>query len=457
MKFSDLLSMSINNLRRRKLRTFLTVLGVVIGTASIVVMLSLGIGFNELTMEQIASYGSLTEINVYQTSRYDEGNSSSSSDPNYITDDIIKKFERMDHVTMASPLLDTYVLMKQGAYEANISLIGVKPEYMENIPLKAGHLPDPSQRGLQMIVGNMVARQFSNPKGRGGSGMIRNDPSDVPDIDFMNRPMFVIFDMDAYYQSQSGSSSDDSTKVKPPKKYLIPTVGLVEGEMQDYSSYSYSIYVDLETLKSQLKQIFKKNPIPNQPTNKKGKPYNYFIYDQAVVEIDGIANVAEVQKAISEMGYQAESNMDWLKQSQKQAKMVQALLGGIGAVSLFVAAIGIANTMMMSIYERTKEIGILKVLGCDIINIRNMFLLESGFIGFLGGISGIIFSYVVSFIINKFVSGGFMPDVPGDLSRIPLWLTLTSVVFAVFVGMSAGFFPALRAMKLSPLAAIRNE
>ncbi|WP_124068071.1 FtsX-like permease family protein [Clostridium sp. E02] len=452
MKFSDLLSMSINNLRRRKLRTFLTVLGVVIGTASIVVMLSLGIGFNELTMEQIASYGSLTEINVYQASRYDEGDSS--SDSNYITDDVIKKFEQLDHVTVASPLLETNVLMKQGAYEANISLIGVKPEYMENITLKAGHLPDPRERGLQMIVGNMVARQFNNPKGRGRN---RRDPSDVPDIDFMNRPMFVIFDTDAYYQAQSGGSSEDGTKMKPPKKYLIPTAGLVEGEIQDYNNYSYSIYVDLETLKSQLKQIFKKKPIPNQPTNKKGKPFNYFIYNQAVVEVDDMANVAQIQKAISDMGYQAESNMDWLKQSQKQAKMVQALLGGIGAVSLFVAAIGIANTMMMSIYERTKEIGILKVLGCDIINIRNMFLLESGFIGFLGGVSGIIFSYAVSFIINKFVSGRFMPDMPGNLSRIPLWLTFTSVAFAVFVGMSAGFFPALRAMKLSPLAAIRNE
>ena len=175
------------------------------------------------------------------------------------------------------------------------------------------------------------------------------------------------------------------------------------------------------------------------------------------MEVDDMNNVTAVQKAITDMGYQANSNMEWLEQSQKQAKMVQALLGGIGAVSLFVAAIGIANTMMMSIYERTKEIGILKVLGCDMNNIRNMFLLESGFIGFLGGITGILFSYGVSFLINKFLSGRFMPGMPGDLSRIPPWLSLAAVGFAVFVGMAAGFFPALRAMKLSPLAAIRNE
>jgi ABC-type antimicrobial peptide transport system permease subunit len=453
MRFSDLLSMSVNNLRRRKLRTFLTVLGVLIGTASIVVMVSLGIGFNELTMEQIASYGSLTEISVYSNAMW--GGNDSSKDPNYMTDDVIAQFGRIEHVTTASPLLETNVLMTQGAYQGNINLIGVSQEYMNNIPLKEGNIPEPGKRDLQMVVGNMVPRNFSNPKSNRNN--YYDDSASIPDIDFINKPMFVIFDMDAYYQSQNGGTGEGGSTVKPPKKFLIPTAGLVEGGPEEWNSYSYNVYVDLDALKSQLKQIFKKKPIPNQPTNKKGKPYNYFIYQQAVVEVDDMNNVTTVQKAISDMGYQANSNMEWLEQSQKQAKMVQALLGGIGAVSLFVAAIGIANTMMMSIYERTKEIGILKVLGCDMNNIRNMFLLESGFIGFLGGITGILFSYGVSFLINKFLSGSFMQGMPGDLSRIPPWLSLAAVGFAIFVGMAAGFFPALRAMKLSPLAAIRNE
>ncbi|WP_321008441.1 ABC transporter permease, partial [Hungatella effluvii] len=280
---------------------------------------------------------------------------------------------------------------------------------------------------------------------------------DVPDIDFMNKPIFVIFDTDAYYQSQNGSTTEGGTPVKAPKKYLLPTSGLVEGGLEDWNNYSYSVYVDIDMLKSQLKQVFKKKPIPNQPTNKKGKPFNYFVYEQAVVEVDDMKNVTEVQKIINDMGFQANSNMDWLEQSQKQSNMVQAVLGGIGAVSLFVAAIGIANTMMMSIYERTKEIGIIKVLGCDMGNIRNMFLLESGFIGFMGGVIGIVLSYGISFIANKFLSGQFLVGIEGDLSRIPPWLSVSAVGFAIFVGMAAGFFPSLRAMKLSPLAAIRNE
>ena len=142
---------------------------------------------------------------------------------------------------------------------------------------------------------------------------------------------------------------------------------------------------------------------------------------------------------------------------QKQFAMVQALLGGIGAVSLFVAAIGIANTMMMSIYERTKEIGVIKVLGCSLRNIKTMFLMEAGFIGFIGGVIGNILSFLMSVAINFLVakSGGVGLD--GNLSYIPLWLVLASMGFAVFVGMAAGYFPALRAMRLSPLAAIRNN
>ena len=137
--------------------------------------------------------------------------------------------------------------------------------------------------------------------------------------------------------------------------------------------------------------------------------------------------------------------------------MLQAVLGGIGAVSLFVAAIGIANTMMMSIYERTKEIGVIKVLGCAMGNIRNMFLIEAGFIGFVGGLIGLVFSYLISFLVNKFLAGVFLYGMDSKLSVIPPWLAAAAVMFAVLIGMAAGFFPALRAMRLSPLAAIRNE
>ena len=436
MRFLDLLTMSINNLRRRKVRTALTVLGVVIGTASVVVMVSLGIGLNALMMEMYSSYGSMTAIEIYNYGN--NGNNGTSDNPLYLTDDTVKEFLRIPHVTSASPVLETNVILKQGVYETNTSINGVTREFMEQIPLGQGKLPDPKSTEMEFIYGNAVVQWFQNSK----TGKGYWDTQELPDIDYMNKPMFVIFDTDAYYQSRSGGSGD-GTPVKAPKKYLIRTAGVVEGGIDDYNSYAYGVYTDIDQLKTQLKKIYKKNPIPGQPTNKKGKPYSYFIYNQAYVYVDDMENVTAVQKAITDMGFQANSQMEWIEQSQQTYNMIQLVLGGIGAISLFVAAIGIANTMMMSIYERTKEIGVIKVLGCDLRTIRNMFLLESGFIGF---------------IMNHFLGiGQIMTGQAGDISRIPLWLAAAAVVFAIFVGMAAGFFPSLRAMHLSPLAAIRNE
>lgn len=461
MKFPDLLIMSMNNLRRRKLRTVLTVLGVIIGTAAIVVMVSLGIGLNEMTMEQIASWGSLTTIEVYSQSSGGGmqmmgaamSSQNSESEPNYITDKVIDNFKRIPHVTGVSPVLNMNVVMRQGAYISTyVQLKGVSQSYLEQLELAEGRLPQPGELGL--VFGNGVIRDFTNAK----TGKGYWDTGEMPDVDPMGKPTFVIFDMDAYYQSQGSGSSSDRTPVKPPKKYMIETTGMLAGGENGYSNYSWYVFTDIDGLKAQLKKVFKKGtPIPGQPTNKKGKPLNELVYNSAEVFVDDMENVTQVQEQLAAMGYQVNSQMDFLESSRQQSNMVQAVLGGIGAVSLFVAAIGIANTMMMSIYERTKEIGVMKVLGCDMGNIRNMFLIESGFIGFMGGTIGVALSYGVSAIVNRFVNMSQSMGLSGDLSRIPPWLSMAAIGFAVFVGMAAGFMPAVRAMKLSPLAAIRNE
>ncbi len=457
MKFLDLLGMSVNNLKRRKLRTFLTVLGVIIGTASVVIMVSLGIGLNGLMLEMYASYGDMTAVTVYSNGGmyyYGGGSSSGSEEEQMLTEDVVESFRKLPHVTGVSPVLRARAILKQGIYETSTSILGVSRDYMKNIPMGQGSLPDPADDTLKFIYGNQVIRDFSNSKT--GEGFWAT--GEMPDVDFMNKPMFVIFDTDAYYQSRWGGSGDGQS-VKPPKKYLVETAGVVEGTVDDYKGeYSWSILADIDALEAQLKMIFKKNPIPGQPTNKKGKPYPYFVYDQAVVYVDDMDHVLEVQQTLSDMGYQANSQMQWIEQSQQTYGVIQLVLGGIGAISLFVAAIGIANTMMMSIYERTKEIGVIKVLGCDLRNIRNMFLLESGFIGFMGGIVGLIISYAVGYVMNNYMGlGQIMMGIEGDISRIPIWLAAGSIVFAILVGMLAGFFPSLRAMHLSPLAAIRNE
>lgn len=450
MKYFDLLRMSASNLLRRKLRTALTVLGVIIGTASIVVMVSLGLGLRKSSLAQIEEYGGLTTINVNNYSWYNS-DSSSDEEPKRIDDAVVAEIAQIPHVELASPLLNISVIAKQGIYEGWFQIQGMNQEALQkmDIDIAEGELP-PADGSLQLFYGNQVITNFYNAR----TNEYYWETMEVPDVDLMNDPIFLIFDTDAYYQA--GGTDANGQTILPPKKYIIPTCGLMAGDLETYKENCNSVFADIDALKAQLKKVFKNKVIPGQPTTKSGKPYKEFYYEEVYVRVDSMDHVQEVQQAIQDMGFNANSNAEWMEQTQSQMGMIQMVLGGIGAVSLFVAAIGIANTMMMSIYERTKEIGIIKVLGCDLGNIRSMFLLEAGFIGFFGGMAGLILSEIISAVINSVVgkaSGGYYEQ----LSYIPLWLILVSLVFAVLVGMVAGFFPALRAMKLSPLAAIRNE
>lgn len=467
MKILDLLRMSSSSLWKRKFRTVLTVLGVIVGTASIVVMISLGLGLNKSSMEQIEQYGGLTTINVYESSGGSEvvymgggamvsssGGSSDSLDKKKkrLDDEAVETIRALPHVDTVSPVLNVEAMAKFGSYEGYLSIQGMSIEALEKmkIELGEGSLPDPKAGKVELVYGNQVLANFSNSK----TGDNYWSTGKMPEINLLQDPLFVIYDMDAYYQSQSGGGPNGEV-VAPPKKYMVEGCGLVAGGPEDWGSNAWAVYADIEALKVQLKKAFKNKPIPGQPKTSSGKAYKELYYNSIYVNVDNMENMKDVQAAITELGYQANSNSEWVESTKKQYGYIQMVLGGIGAVSLFVAAIGITNTMMMSIYERTKEIGVMKVLGCDLRNIQGMFLMEAGFIGLIGGIMGIIFSYGISGIINMVVQK--MDNGMTTLSYIPPWLALFSVLFAIVVGMVAGFFPSLRAMKLSPLAAIRNE
>lgn len=141
------------------------------------------------------------------------------------------------------------------------------------------------------------------------------------------------------------------------------------------------------------------------------------------------------------------------------------MLAGLGAVSLFVAAIGIANTMIMSIVERTREIGILKALGCSLSDIRTEFLIEAGMIGLIGGIAGSLVSWGVSAVMNTYMNASLTGDslmlmadeAPSGaaLSVIPPWLIAAAILFSVAMGVGAGFFPSNRAVRISALEAMK--
>lgn len=473
MRWIDLLRMSSGNLKRRKLRTFLTILGVVIGTASIVVMISLGLGMQEQMYREVEQSGGMTNLTV--TGKQEGGSmyvsfggSSGQEEANkYITDDVIKELKQLAHVKQADPILDVSAIALKGKYMGYIQLRGMSQEALkaQKIQLAAGgRLPDPKSANMELVFGNGVLTSFSEKS----TGKGYWETGQLPDIDLSKDQMFLILDQDGYYQSQNksmgmGGSEGGSeaggtqTSNKPPKKYVVKASGVVEGDIDSYNANFYYVYCDLDKLKDLLKKEFRGRVIPGQPSTKSGKPYKDFVYTSANVQAEDMDDVDALSTTIRNMGFQVTTNAEYMESMKKQFAMIQAVLGGIGAVSLFVAAIGIANTMMMSIYERTKEIGVIKVLGCGLKNIKQMFLLEAAFIGFIGGVVGNLLSFLLSFVINILTKNSGTMGVEGNISYIPPWLVLASMAFAVFVGMAAGYFPALRAMRLSPLAAIHNE
>lgn len=506
MRISDILGMSLANLWKRKMRTVLTVLGVVIGTASIVVMLSLGLGLKQAMMAQVGSAGGLTEILVYSDAMY-------GSDDKLLDDTTVETFSSIEFVENVQPQLFYSMPFQIGNYEGYMELIGVTPEYMSEIELGEGEYPQASSN-LSIVVGNQVSMSLMDMTTGEWPDF---ESGDAPLIDFLRTPMIggleteEVYDPTADQAATSGSGdfvddsgndftveedfsldddftsgedsedSDDAPSngdfmmedsgdtreeeiysyfTSDTKRVQLDVSGVTAGDLSTYTDYSYYCYADLDMLKSFLKKHYSANAvIPGQPTDKSGKPYRDLKYSQMIIKVDEADNVETVLEQIQTMGYQAEANKEWLEEIEKEFMIIEAVLGGIGAVAMLVAAISIANTMTMSIYERTKEIGVMKVLGCGLGNIRSMFLTEAAFIGFIGGLVGLALSFLLSMLLNQFVAPLIMVDYGSDvdISAIPFWLVMAAILFATVVGMVAGFFPAQRATRLSPLAAIRNE
>ena len=183
-------------------------------------------------------------------------------------------------------------------------------------------------------------------------------------------------------------------------------------------------------------------------------------YDQLIVQAADLAAVPVVTAAIEDLDLNVQSLDAILDVANQVLALLQALLGSVGGLALLVAALGVANTMMMAIYERTREIGVLKALGASAGEIRRLFTVEAGMIGLIGGIMGLILGMLLGrlvdwighrYLINEGVTG------VGQLSVVPWWLALGAVVFATLIGILAGLYPAARAARLDPVTALRHE
>ena len=435
MRFIDLLRLIIDNLGRRKGRVMLTAIGVVIGTASVILLISLAIGLQQSATSNLWGISDLKRIDVYPG--YSEVPMGMSvavdgkgmpSGMQLLTPQTIADIKALPGVDMVTPRQGLYgqAVLKSGRLEnyAWIQGVDVDDVGVFEYPLQSGVTK--LERG-QAVIGGWAAQQFYDPKQRPGQ-----DPPVQPDVQDQTLRLVL--------------TKWTNEGVMINKTVNLKIVGVLSQAQAEQDGM----------LLMRLDEVTAYNEwFTGTRVN-----YNRDGYNQLIVRALEPDKASEIADAINNMGYQASTSQDVVQGINSFFIVLQVVFGGIGAISLLVAAIGIANTMAMAILERTREIGLMKAVGATNKDVLSIFLGEAAGIGFIGGIGGVLIGWGGSWLLNM-VAGTFMPSNPYGGTQLatstPIWLPAFALVFATLVGVISGLYPSLRAATLVPVNALKYE
>lgn len=384
MKFLDIMRIAAGNLKRNRLRTILTVSGVVVGVGAIVFLVSLGFGLQQLALEKIVNLEALKVITVTPGTK----------DESQLSDTVVQNVQKISGVTAVSPIKRVIFTFDFGKNKEEQVVYGVKPEYldMENIKISAGGGFSSKDAKQEMIASNDILTELN-----------------LNQNDLLGKKINYLYNGP---NTQSGN---------------LKVVGIFDDK---------GVYVPFNT-------------IPNDNTP----------YSSIKVRVGNKKDVPAVKKTIESMGYNTSVIQDQSDAINQVFYIVNIVLGGFGMIAFFVAAIGIFNTMTISLLERTHEIGVMKAIGGNNKDIAMIFITESALIGFLGGLFGLTCGWLFGFLINLFVN--FIATQSGGeavtLFSIPMIFGFLTIFFSFLISTIAGIWPARRAAKLNPLEALRYE
>ena len=425
LSFKDLLRTALGNLRRRPVRNILTSAGVVIGIVTLVAMVSMGVGvqtevnrnFEALGLESVFISPTFPE----EEDAFDPFGIAEPTVP--LTPEIVAALSALPEVEAVTPVLNL-----PSNLEVSITLDDI------SVPVR---LSDDFSHGPA------VMRELTPPEMLAGVSFGEGETEGIVLVNGLADEMLA----------DSGREYIDLID-----QVAILTVRLPRGETRDFNT----TIVGVENgRRSQTADLGLKERVEIKAWWY-GRPdtLNTDGYDMLEVRaIDQFA-VPNVVAAAEELGTQAQSLGAMLEIANRVLSILQALLGSVGGLALLVATLGVANTMMMAIYERTREIGVLKAVGARNREVRRMFTADAVLLGFIGGvvglISGTLLGRLVDWIGHTYLANEGVTGI-GQLSIVPPWLAIGSLIFASFIGVLGGFFPARRAARLDPVAALKHE
>ena len=434
MSFWDLLSLIIYNLTRRKDRVLLTGLGVVIGSAAVVLMVSLSSGLQRGATSQFGRISDLKRIEVYPgAGQMMMPSAQTQSKMALITPAIITKVKQIEGVedVILQDNLKTSFNIEFGRLTTYGSIVGVNMSDLAPLDYTLTEGVTRLSAG-SAVIGGWAAKNFFNPNAQMGQ-QIPEQPK------LLDKQVRLIL-------TKSGSDGKESRKV-----VYLRIVGVLK---EARSSQDNNIYVRIEDVTAW-----------NEWANGKRINRNKDGYDSLLVLAQDVKQATAIADEINLMGLIAFTPQMVVQGINSFFMILQIFFGAIGAISLLVAAIGIANTMTMSILERTAEIGLIKAIGASDDDVLRIFLGEASGIGFLGGLGGILIGWLSGQLLNMVAlvffakqaikgSGGAPPEM---IVYTPFWLVIGVIILSTIVGMASGYFPARRAMHMAPVAALKHE
>ena len=405
MLFSESVQIALKALLANKLRSILTMLGIIIGVGAVITMISVGMGVREKITSSIASLGSNMLIVSPGSANSGGVRSAAGSSVKLKLEDADAIRNKVKNIDYVSPMVNGAYQIVNGNLNWNSTVQGVTPEFMSirSLEVSSGSFitqNDMNTRNRVAVIGTTVATNLfesSNPVGK--------------TIRVNNSPYRVIGVLESKGQSSMGSDQDDVVIVPltTAQERLLGITYVKQINIQVSSQEKMDqVQNDVETLLRQRHRIV-------------GDKDDDFT----------VRNLTSLMQTMNET-----------------TAMLTLFLGSIAAISLLVGGIGIMNIMMVSVTERTREIGIRKALGATFKNIMMQFLIESVVIGVIGGILGIIFGCGASLLISKF------GDFTTVITAAPI---IVSFLFSVGIGLFFGIYPARKAALLDPIEALRYE